>query len=762
MLQAMALHQQGQLVEAERLYAAITEQDPHNAQAWHLLGIIALQTGRLEHAAELIGAAIARDTNVADAYCNRAIALRRLGRLEEALDSLDKAIALEPGNAEAHNNRGTVLRDTGRHHEALTAFDHAIALRRDYVEAHMNRGHLLRAAAQPEAALQSYDHALALQPNNAPLHHGRGNALLDLSRGAEALASYDRAIALRPDHAGVHVSRGQVLMNQARPADALASYDAAIALRPDHAEAYVGRGNALRYLQRAEEALASYDRAVALKPDDASAWFSRGELLRSEGRTDDAVVSLQTAVAKDPLHGAARIGACTAELPILYRTADEIPLRRRRYLAALTQLEAAIEDPAVRRSVAAAIQPPPFYLPYQGENDVAPHARYGRMACRLLADEYKPVCLARRPAAGERIRLGIVSAYFHAHTIWKLFVEGWLRELDRNRFAVLGFHTGDRTDEKTAIAAAQSDLFIQNLPSRDAWRQAIIDSAPHALLFPEIGMNQLTGWLAAQRFAPVQCVSWGHPVTTGMPTVDYFLSSELMEPPDGDSHYAEQLVRLPNLATHVTADVAPPPVLDHADFGLDATRPVFWSGQTQYKYLPQYDWIYPRIAGAVGPCQFVFVSSVSATLTQLFRDRLGQAFAAAGLDADRYCHVFPHMPHDRFMGLAGLADVILDTPGWSGGRSTLDCLAYDPAIVTWPGLFMRGRHTAAILRRIGCEATIAGSLDAYVDIAVRLARDPAWRAELRRAVAERKHLAFRDTDYVRGLEQFVAGAVAAG
>ena len=757
----MALHRQGRLDEAECLYAAITQRNPDHAQAWHLRGIVALQTGRFEHAAALIDAAINRDASVADAYCNRAVALRRLGRLEEALDSLDKAIALEPGNAEAHNNRGTVLRDTGRHHEALTAFGQAIALRPDHVEAHTNRGHLLRAAGQPAAALQSYDRAIALRPNHAPLHHGRGNALLDLARSEEALVSYDRAIALRSDYAEAHLSRGQVLMNQARPADALASYDAAIALRPDHAGGHAGRGNALRYLRRAEEALASYDRAIALNPDDAPVWFSRGELLRSEGRTDEAVASLQMAVAKDPFHGAARIGAWTAELPILYRSAGEVPVRRQRYLAALAQLEAAVEEPAVRRAVAAAIQPPPFYLPYQGENDVAPHSRYGRIACGLLAEQYKPVRLARRPASGEKIRLGIVSAYFHAHTVWKLFAEGWLREIDRSRFTLLGFHTGQRTDVQTAIAAGQCDVLLQNLPSHDAWRQAIIDAQPHALLFPEIGMNQLTGWLAAQRFAPVQCVSWGHPVTTGMPTMDHFLSSDLMEPPDGDSHYAEHLVRLPNLATHFTADAAPPPVLDHAEFGLDASRPVFWSGQTQFKYLPQYDWVYPRIARAVGPCRFVFVSSVGPALTKLFLDRLGVAFAAAGLDVEQYCHVFPHMPHARFMGLAGLADVVLDTPGWSGGRTTLDCLAYDPAIVTWPGLFMRGRHTAAILRRVGCEATIAGSLDAYVDIAVRLVRDPAWRAEVRRGVAARKHLAFRDTSYIRGLEQFLAEVVGA-
>ena len=72
---------------------------------------------------------------------------------------------------------------------------------------------------------------------------------------------------------------------------------------------------------------------------------------------------------------------------------------------------------------------------------------------------------------------------------------------------------------------------------------------------------------------------------------------------------------------------------------------------------------------------------------------------------------------------------------------------------------VRGRHTAAILRRIGCEETIAGSLDEYVSIAVRLARDPVWRAEIRQAVANRKHQAFGDLAYIRALEAFLARTV---
>ncbi|HLJ06426.1 MAG TPA: tetratricopeptide repeat protein [Acetobacteraceae bacterium] len=756
---AIALHQRGQLAAAERAYRDVLRQDPTNANAWHLLGIVALQSGHPEPAAALIARSIELDDRVAGAFNNRAIALRRLGRRDEALASLDSAIALEPGNAEAHNNRGSLLRELARPSEALQSLDSAIALQPDYADAYNNKGILLRQLGRIDEALTSYEAALSHHPNSAETHLNRGNALSDLGRLHDALASYDAAIALNARYTEAHASRGNILLRLQRPADAIASYDKAIAINPNFAAAHADKGNALRRLARPDEALASYDHAIALNPADPSSLFSRGDLLRSENRTDEAVASLRAAVAANPLHGAARLAACMAELPILYHTAEELPLRRQRYLAALDHLQSAVAEPAIAASVAADIGTPPFYLPYQGENDVAPQSMYGRLACRLLAEAHPPARLAPRPSAGERIRLGIVSGFFRNHTVFKLFLEGWLSQLDRSRFEIIAFHTSPLSDAVTTRAAALCDRFVQGLTTKPAWRDAIIDAKPHALLYPEVGMDAMVGWLAAQRLAPLQCIAWGHPETTGMPTIDYVLSSALMEPPDADDHYTERLVQLPGLGIHYTPDDPPPPPLDHAAFGLEPDQPLFWTGQSLYKYLPQHDWIYPRIARAVGPCRFVFITTLSAALTEAFRKRIGSAFAQAGLNAEDHCTILPNMPHERYVALAGLADVMLDPPDWSGGKSTLDCLTQSPAIVTLPGRFMRQRHTAAILRRIGCETTIAATPDEYVAIAARLVQDAAFRSQVKQAVAERQHHAYRDLAPIAALEAFLTEAV---
>jgi predicted O-linked N-acetylglucosamine transferase (SPINDLY family) len=72
---------------------------------------------------------------------------------------------------------------------------------------------------------------------------------------------------------------------------------------------------------------------------------------------------------------------------------------------------------------------------------------------------------------------------------------------------------------------------------------------------------------------------------------------------------------------------------------------------------------------------------------------------------------------------------------------------------------MRGRHCAAILRMLGVTDTIAASPDDYVAIAVRLARDPAWRATLRARMAENRARLFADPAPVRALETFIEKVV---
>jgi tetratricopeptide (TPR) repeat protein len=285
--QAIALHQQGRLTDAERFYKQILQQDPNHLDALHLLGMVALQTRQLERGIRLIEKVIRINPNIASAHSNRGVALRDLKRFDEAVASYDRAIALEPNSAEAYNNRGVALGDMRRFDQAIASYDKAIALNPHYAEAYSNRGIAVRELNRLEEAVANYDRAIALKPDYVEAYSNRGVALQDLKRFDEAVASCDRAIALNPHYAEAYSNRGLALRDLNRLDEAIASYDKAIALNPHYAEAYSNRGLALRDLKRFDEAIANYDKAITLNPHYAEAYFNksfchltRGDLAR--------------------------------------------------------------------------------------------------------------------------------------------------------------------------------------------------------------------------------------------------------------------------------------------------------------------------------------------------------------------------------------------------------------------------------------------------------------------------------------------------
>ncbi len=566
------------------------------------------KAGRLPEAERLYRQVCAAEPNHAGGFHRLGVVAHQLGR-PDAVELLKRAVTLKPDLAEAHNDLGNVLGAQGKFVQAAACFERAAALKPDFADAHYNRGLALGNLGRFGDAAGSFQRVLALNPQSALAHAALAATLRELGRRAEAVAHYRRAAALMPNFAGAHNNLANALMELGQPEQALAHFDRAIALVPGFAPAHYNRGIALRGQGRFTEATASFERAVAIKPDFLQA----------------------------------KLAACVARLPILYESEPEIAARRADYAASLRALHDEVERMATPGDLADAVGAhQPFYLAYQGLNDRDLQAIYGAMVCRIMAARYGPAKLPAPPEPGEPVRVAIVSGFFRQHSNWKIPIKGWLSQLDRRRFRLFGYYTADEGDAETAAAAAPCERFVRGPLALDAWRQAILADAPHVIIYPEVGMDRVSAQLAAQRLAPVQCNAWGHPDTSGFPTLDHYLSSDLMEPPDGAQHYTERLVRLPNLSIYYEPPGAAPAAADRAALGLRPGATVFWCAQSLPKYLPQYDQVFPRIAREVGDCQFTFIEFPGgAQITGLFRERLERAFAAFRLKAADHCVFLP-------------------------------------------------------------------------------------------------------------------------
>ena len=273
--EALALHQQLRLDQAERAYEEVVAAQPRHVKALNFLAVLALESRRMDRALQMTARALEADPHNAGTHLLHGHALAELHRYAEAVASYDQAITFKPDLVEAYFHRGNVLAELGLHAPAVASYDKAIELRPDQPEVHNARGLSLYELKLYEAALASHDSAIAIKPEYAEAHLSRGNALHQLRRSADALGSFNRAISHREDYALAYSNRGNVLSELEQFEAALASYDRAVSLDPRRPEFHCNRGTLLVELQRYDEARTSFDRALDIDPDHALAHFGR-------------------------------------------------------------------------------------------------------------------------------------------------------------------------------------------------------------------------------------------------------------------------------------------------------------------------------------------------------------------------------------------------------------------------------------------------------------------------------------------------------
>ncbi len=612
-----------------------------------------------------------------------------------------------------------------------------------------------------------YSEILAEFPDQADALHLLGTVAQAKGDGEWAAALIAEAIAINPRVALYHHNLGVVHESLGQLEKALSCYRQSLSLDPKAFLSAFQAGKILVNLRRPEEAIPLLG-ALLENPDPtagipwAEVHFYLGMAHRDQGEHAAALAHLEKAVALDPNLVQAR-WLYHLYLPAIYRDEQELHSFRSRFVEHLDRLiqETPLDTEEQRRlAFLGSSWGTPHYLQYQGYDDLELQKKYAQFVQRIVKSCYPDWhCLPRQP--GDPIRVGFVSASMRACSYSRLSL-GWVKYLKASSdqlFQVFAYHLDPRVDFMTERYRQYADVF-RHIPSgfEDAARQILQDQLD-VLVYLEIGLSPLILQLASLRLAPVQCSTWAHPVTSGLSTIDYFLSSDLMEPEDGQAHYSETLVRLPRLGTCFEKPVLPPQRRYRQDFGLRQDAVVYLTCQYLGKYLPQYDYLFPAIARQVPSAQFVFLALPNAAIGRQFWQRLSQTFSAWGLAIENHCHILPQLDHHDYLDLNRCADIMLDSYGWSGGITTLEAVAAGLPVITCPGRFLRGRHTYAILKRMGLDLLIAQDLQRYEDLAVQLGRDPQFRQQISQQIQQRRDLLFEDRDCVAALAHFLHQAV---
>jgi protein O-GlcNAc transferase len=677
---------------------------------------------------------------------------------DEAARCITRAIALDSSKAVYHNNLGVVLRSRGRLAEAEAAFRQALRINARYPDAHSNLGAVLHDRGRHGEALAQFGQALQLQPAHADALYNLGNLHQDQGRSKEAIACYEQAMALRPQRADIANNLGNALLAERRYAEASASYQQAIRQDPACAEAYLNLGVALGEQGRIDEAARCCEQAARLRPE-RRLWKLRAA------------------------------GLC----PVIFPSTQELD-RYRRELAARLDGEAAEPPDVDWRELATEGFAPSFQLCHQGRNNRPLMARLAALFAPCFpppalseCGDLSPLSFSQPagiieavkrptrswqeiPAYGNPKRRQVAALRKHPFSRAKPRIGflvtrhregGFLRDmagivehLDRTRFDVVMLCS--QTNVATCQAAMRNGktewvpLPDRLGPAADQIAAVRCDLVYHW----QIGTDPLNYFLPFAPLAPVQCTGWGSHGTTGIPTVDYYVSSRLVEPDGAEDHFTERLVRLEGLTSFQHRVSAPPAT--RSQFGLSPSGHVYVCPGRLGKLHPESDPLLAALLRADPQGFLVLLAGKDPYPANQLRRRFERTLAGV---QDRVVFLPAQSPAD-YLGLLSVADVFLDAPHYSAGFTGYDAFSLGLPIVTLPDGFGIGRYVQAFYRKLELGDLVSATPEEYVSQAVRLGTDRGYRESVRSLIVQRAGALFEDMEAVREHERFFEEALA--
>jgi predicted O-linked N-acetylglucosamine transferase (SPINDLY family) len=711
-----------------------------------------LKEGLLEEAAVHYRKVLAIDVQHRDALINLGFVLSEKGQVAEALPFLERAVAIDPADPDARFLLGKMLQAAGSPSAARPHLERAIALRPGFEQAYRELVVVLFLEGLTEEATQCCEKGLAICPQSAELHYYRSNLYRhnrDLDR---AITSCEHALELRPGLKSACASLAVMIRDRLNSAEPDASGQAALAA----ARAYLALGNAYFGHIDYGQARAAFESAVALAPEVAEYHFYLGYVFSAMNRNAEARACYDEALALDPDDARTRWAKIMLHAPAYHDDGSSTLAARLELEKSLREFESWWEGTPCDGEQFVGVGSP-FYLTYEETSNRAIMERYGSICARSMDRWLSRQTFAPAPheTPNPRLRIALVSGEIRVHSVWFALTKGWLLHLDRSRFEVIVLSLEYVEDSEFQQARALADRFVAGPKKLVEWVQLLRDLRPDVVFHPAIGLNSTTQQLASMRLAPIQISTWGHPDTSGLPTIDYYLSGADFEPADANEEYSEQLVCLPRLGNSYQGVRTVGRTPDWDALGIDRTRPLLVCAGTAFKYQPIHDRLYAEIVRRLPGCQLLFFRLVPAHLADLLKTRLGDVFAAAGVDFEAHVRFMDPLSRHEFHGLLEHSDMLLDTIGFSGYNTAIQAIECGLPVVTREGRFLRGRLASGILRIMEIPELIAQTDDEYVELAVALASDRLFQDRMRAAIIARRGILFDDIEPVRALEEFL-------
>lgn len=732
--------------EAQALLEAILTLQPTNAYAWHNLAMIYYEQENYLDAYHTLLKSLDCDENIALHHYSLGIILEKLNQWDVAKIAYHKTIEMDDTIVDAFNNLGVLETKTDNLAQAEIVYRQLISNHPSYLGGYINLANLLVEKAAYTEAIQLYEKALSLKPRDPNVLHN---------------------MAIAYEQSG---NREQATLYQAYSVYRLGDYPQAIQLFNEfinnnqaNGYAYLCLGECYKKIGNLEQTIEIYKTGIQYNPKYAVlhrflfyTFHQLGLIEQAQKTLLDAIEKADNKLAFQQLE--------KSLLPLVYKDEEEINYYRQRFTDFSEQLTQSLKletEQDINDAIESISLRTNFLLHYQGLNDLELQQQTGNYIRKILEAKYPQWCQKLPlPTVREKIRIGYVSEKFQ-RKLGELFL-GWLKYADRERFEIFCYDVDSFLNFENVDARIYSDYYYHFYDNVEAICEQIRQNNLHILVFLDIGMNEIMTRLGSLNLAPIQCLAWGHPVTSGLPAIDYFLSSQAMESPHAHLHYSETVVNLPKLGiVYPKLQIEDNFVLkSRSELKFKDTDILYVMCQYLPKYLPQHDYLMVKIVQQVPNAKFVFFAREDThNINHHFLPRLQSHFSRANINLEDCLYLITDGDFNHYVNILLQSDVFLDTIGWSGGITTLDALSLNLPIVTLPGEFLRGRQSYGMLNIMGVTETIATSEQDYLNIAVRLGQNPQWRRSIKAEMKANEDKLFNDLDCVKALEDFYEQAI---
>jgi protein O-GlcNAc transferase len=634
------------------------------------------QSGDLAEAARLYRSILHKLPSHAPALCNLGAVLVRQDQFDEAAKCYSVCLAANPGYPDAHFNFGNLLRRVGQFRESIAHYQDCVKGNPAHASAYFNMGLAFVSLGELPPAAESFRQTIALEPNHADAYNRLGDVMLRTGHINDGVEQFRRYVALKPDDARGYNNLGLAIANAGRPDEAVPILQKSLALNPDYPDANNTLALAYEALGQKNDAHRHYREAVRLNPNFADAWSNLGTNLTEQGRIDEAVAALRKS------------------------------------------LEIRPNAPPIHSNLLLTLNYPSNLSPEQVS------AEHRAFAERFLPTT--PVSPAPLdPDPERRLRIGYLSADFRAHTVAG-FIEALLANHDRGRVHVSAYANVPRPDDVTARLQKLADRWRFINGQSDDQIAATIRADKIDILIDLAGHTAGNRLFAlARRPAPIQCLLFGYPNTTGTAAIDYRITDDVADPPGAtEPLYVEKLLRLGGLAWAYQPPADAPPVMPLPS--LSGGPFTFGCLNNAAKISDACLTAWARLVNDVPNAKLVLLAGQSTEGAAMLKER----FRAAGLSPERLELVL-RLPKREYFETYSRCDLALDPFPYNGGVTTGDALWMGVPVLAVAGASYVSRQGVSVLNHVGIPEFAAESPEQLIELAKTWAANREMLADIR-------------------------------